>query len=43
MTLNRQKSDKVTERGLAFAKKFYEAGVLMPESWSAVREASEKP
>lgn len=40
-TLNRRKSDKVTERGLATAKKFFEAGVMRPESWEAVRKAVE--
>ena len=36
MTLNRRKSDKVTERAAQIAKKFYEAGVMMPESYERI-------
>ena len=34
MTLNRRKSDKVTERAASMAKRFFDAGVMMPESYS---------
>ena len=36
MTLNRRKSDKVTQRAAQMAKKFYEAGVMMGESFERV-------
>ena len=38
MTLNRRKSDKVTERAAQMAKSFYEAGVMMPESYERVMD-----
>ncbi len=38
-TLNRRKSNKVTERAYSMAKRFHEAGVMMPESWLEVEEA----
>ena len=34
MTLNRRKSNKITERAYSTAKRFLEAGVMMP--WRAV-------
>lgn len=42
-TLNREKSDKVTERGAQMAKRFFEAGVMMRESYDAVMEKREEP
>ena len=39
MTLNRRKSDKVTDRAYSMAKRFLEAGVMLPESWRAVEGA----
>ena len=36
MTLNRRKSDKVTQRAAQMAKKFYESGVMMGESYQRV-------
>ncbi|MEM6823181.1 MAG: hypothetical protein AAF558_14715 [Verrucomicrobiota bacterium] len=41
MTLNRKKSNKVTDRVLSFAKQFYEAEVMLPESFEAVMEKAE--
>lgn len=38
-TLNRKKSDKVTDRIRSFAKRFYDAGVMMTESFERVMEA----
>ncbi|MEM6822237.1 MAG: hypothetical protein AAF558_09875 [Verrucomicrobiota bacterium] len=39
MTLNREKSDKVTARVRSFAKRFHGAGVMMAESYAKVMEA----
>ncbi|MDA7921301.1 hypothetical protein N9B73_06045 [Verrucomicrobiales bacterium] len=39
MTLNRRKSNKVTERAAAMAKRFYEAGVMTPDSFERVMKA----
>lgn len=39
MTLNRKKSDKVTPRSAAMAKRFFEAGVMTAESYARVSEA----
>lgn len=41
-TLNRKKSDRVTDRVRSFAEKFYEAGVMMKESYERVMEAHEE-
>jgi len=38
-TLNRKKSNKVTERAYSMAKRFFEAGVMTPESWETVESA----
>ena len=43
MTLNRRKSDKVTERAAQMAKKFFEAGVMMLESYEVTVDASLEP
>ncbi len=36
MTLNRKKSNKVTQRAAQIAKKFFEAGVMLPKSYEHV-------
>ena len=36
---DRRKSDKVTERAAQMAKKFFEAGVMMPENYKRVIDA----
>ncbi len=36
VTLNRRKSNKVTERAYSMGKRFLNAGILRPESWRAV-------
>lgn len=40
-TLNRKKSNKVTKRAAAMAKRFYDAGVMLPESYRAVMRERE--
>ena len=42
-TLNRQKSNKVSERQLAHAQKLHEAGLLSEESLERVKNAAVKP
>lgn len=39
MTLNREKSNKVTDRAYSTAEKFFKAGVMTQESWEAVSAA----
>lgn len=41
-TLNRRKSDTVTDRAYSMAKRFHDAGMMTPESWRAVQGASER-
>tara|TARA_R110002096_G_scaffold239769_1_gene431556 strand:+ start:207 stop:827 length:621 start_codon:yes stop_codon:yes gene_type:complete len=41
MTLNRRKSNKVTQRAAQMAQKFYDAGVMLPSSFERVMEAKE--
>ena len=41
-TLNWEKSNKITERAYSMAKRFFETGVMMPESWQTVEEARVK-
>lgn len=40
-TLNRKKSNKVTARASSMAKRFFDAGVMMPESFETVMKARE--
>jgi len=40
-SLNREKSDKVTERAKVFAKELYDAGLLSEEGWNAIVSKSE--
>tara|TARA_R110000850_G_scaffold17996_29_gene54672 strand:- start:3736 stop:4146 length:411 start_codon:yes stop_codon:yes gene_type:complete len=41
MTLNRKESNKVTPRAAATAKKFYDAGVMLSESYHTVMAETE--
>ena len=41
-SLNRAKSDKVTERARIFAKELYEAKLLSKEGWERVSAISSK-
>ncbi len=40
-SLNRSKSDKITDRARVFAKELYDAGLLSEEGWKAVDKATE--
>ena len=39
-SLNRAKSDKVTERAKVFAKELYDAELLSEEGWKRIEEAN---